>query len=425
MPLLVRSCHPRFALLVFVLAAANLPAWGQAPLTLADALHLAASKAPGWSASKAAARGARERAVAANQLPDPVLRAGVDNLPVNGADAFSLERDFMTMRRIGVMQEYVSTAKRGVRQQRGEREARRFEAEAEMSRAEVRTDVAIAWYDRVYARRTEQLLQALADEIAMQQRATDAQIASGRATAADALVTRALLVQARDRVMTAHRQQESATARLARWLGEDASRPPMDDAALPADADAAMLPEHDLHNIPHLRVLAGQVDVADAEVKVAEQDRSPNWSWEVSYAQRGSSYSNMISVGVSVPLPIGRSDRQDREVAARLAQSDQARELLEDARRRHRSEFSALRIEWQALRERQRQLESALIPVAKQRVDALLAAYGSGQQNLSAVLEARRAEVDARIQILELERDAARLWAQLRYTYLDSAGAKP
>jgi outer membrane protein TolC len=424
MPLLIGSCHPRWALLAAVFAT-NVPAWGQAPLTLAEALRLAESRAPSVSASNAAARGAREMAVAAAQFPDPVLRAGVDNLPVNGPDAFSLERDFMTMRRVGVMQEYVSAAKRGARQERGEREAGRWEAEAEMSRAEVRTDVAIAWYDRLYAWRTEQLLQGLADEIAMQQRATEAQVSSGKASAADVLTTRAMLVQARDRVLTAHRQQQAATAKLARWLGEDASRPPVDDAALPSDAEVATLPEHDLHNIPHLRVLAGQADVADAEVKVAEQNRSPNWSWEVSYAQRGPAYSNMISVGVSVPLPIARGDRQDRELAARLAQRDQARELLEDARRRHRSEFSAMRIEWQALRERQRQLESALLPVTRQRIEAVLAAYGSGQQNLSAVLEARRAEVDARIQILELERDAARVWAQLRHTYLESAGAKP
>lgn len=144
-----------------VLIAINDPAWAQAPLTLAEALRVAEARASSLSASNAAARGAREMALAAGQLPDPVLRAGVDNLPVNGSDAFSLERDFMTMRRIGLMQEYVSAAKRGVRQERGEREARRWEAEAEMSRAEIRTDVAMAWYDRLYARRTEQLVQVV------------------------------------------------------------------------------------------------------------------------------------------------------------------------------------------------------------------------------------------------------------------------
>ena len=423
MPILVRSCRSRWTLLAAALVIA-FPAWAQAPLTLAEALRLAESKAPTLSASKAAARSARELAVAAGQLPDPVLRAGVDNLPVSGSDAFSLERDFMTMRRIGVMQEYVSTAKRGLRRERGELEARRWEAEGAMSRSEVRTDVAIAWYERAFARRTERLLRGLADEVAMQHRATEAQVSSGKASAADVLVLRAMLVQVQDRVRTTQRQQQAATARLARWIGGDADRSPVDDA-LPNDAEAAALQAHDLHELPHLRVLAGRVEVADAEVRIAEQNRSPNWSWEVAYAQRGSAYSNMISVGVSVPLPIARHERQDREVAARLALRDEARELLEDARRRHQAEFDAMRIEWNALRERRRELESALLPLARQRVDAVLAAYGSGQQNLAAVLDARRAEVEAQVQVLELERDAARVWAQLQHTYLESAGAKP
>ena len=185
------------------------------------------------SSYDAAARGAREMAVSASQLPDPVLRAGIDNLPINGPDAWSLDRDFMTMRRIGVMQEYVSSAKREARQERGEREARRFEAEAEMSRTEIRTEVAIAWYDRLFASRTEQLQQALEQEIAMQRRAAEAQVVSGKASPADVLTVDALLIQSRDRVIAARRQQQVAIARLARWLGDDASRPPAGDDGLP------------------------------------------------------------------------------------------------------------------------------------------------------------------------------------------------
>jgi len=398
-------------------------AWSQ-PLTLAEALRLAGANAPSVSASDAAARGARELAVSAGQLPDPVLRAGIDNLPVDGPDAWSLDRDFMTMRRIGVMQEYVSTAKRAARMERGEREARRFDAEAQMSMAEVRSEVASAWYDRLFALKAEDIQLRLQDEIAMQRRATGAQISSGKASAADVLTIDALLIQAQDRVIAARRQQQVAAARLARWIGGDADRPPAGEPGLPTENDVLALREHDLHNIPHLRVLATQLDVAAAEVEVAEQNRTPNWSWEVSYAQRGPAYSNMISVGVSVPLPIGRADRQDREVAARLAQRDQVRDQIEDARRRHASEFTALRLEWQGLSERQRQLETALLPITRQRVEAVLASYGSGQQNLAAVLEARRAEVDARIQVLDLERESARIWARLRYTYLETEGAK-
>ena len=414
----------RYASLAIACLSLSASAWSQAPLTLQEALRLAVRSAPGLYAADAAARGARESAIVAGELPDPVLRAGIDNLPVTGSDAGSLTRDFMTMRRIGVMQEYVSSTKRALRAERGEREVMRWQAEAQMSRAELRTEVAIAWYDRLYSRRSEMLLQRLADELAMQERAVEAQIANGKASAADALMTRSILVQAKDRVLTARRRAQAATARLGRWLGEDAMRPVDDTAAQPGEEEIAEVAEHELHDLTHLRVLERQVDLADIEVQIAQHDRSPNWTWEVSYAQRGPAYSNMISVGVSVPLPIRRQDRQDRELAARLAQREQVRDLLEDARRRHLADFNAMRIEWHSLRERQRELESALLPVVKQRIDALLAGYASGQQNLASVLEARRAEVDARLQIVELERDAARLWAQLRYTYLDRPGTR-
>jgi outer membrane protein TolC len=401
------------------------PAASQTPLTLAEALRLAEGRAPSVSSLDAAARGAREMAASSNQLPDPVLRAGLDNVPVNGPDAFTLDRDFMTMRRIGVMQEYVSVAKREARRDRGEREARRWEAEAEMSRADLRVEVASAWYDRVFALRTERLLQELEREIAMQRRATEAQVVGNKATPADVLAVDALLIQSRDRVIATRRQQQVAIARLARWLGDEASRPPAGDDGLPSASEVLALSEHGPHNIPHLRALGGQLDVAEAEVEVARQNRNPNWSLEVSYQHRAPSFSNMISVGVSVPLPIAREERQDREVAARLAQRDQARDQLLDAQRRHAAEFNAMQIEWLALNERQHELQRALMPIARQRVDALLAAYGSGQRDLLAVLEARRAEVDARIQILELEREAARVWARLRYTYLDAERGKP
>jgi outer membrane protein TolC len=419
------AVRARWSAVLTVLAMSAAPASSQTPLTLAEALRLAEGRAPGVSSLDAAARGAREMAVSANQLPDPVLRAGLDNVPVNGPDAFTLDRDFMTMRRIGVMQEYVSVAKREARRDRGEREARRWEAEAAASRAELRMEVASAWYDRVFALRTETLLQELEREIAMQRRAAEAQVASAKAAPADVLAVDALLIQSRDRVIATRRQQQVAIARLARWLGDEASRSPAGDDGLPSASEVRALAEHGPHNIPQLRALGGQLDVAEAEVEVARTNRDPNWSWEIFYQHRAPSFSNMISVGVSVPLPIAREERQDREVAARLAQRDQARDQLVDAQRRHAAEFEAMRIEWLALNERQTELQRALLPIARQRVDALLAAYGSGQRDLQSVLEARRAEVDARIQVLDLERESARLWARLRFTYLEAEGAKP
>lgn len=391
------------------------------PLTLAEALRVAEARAPAVAASASAAQAARERAVAAGELPDPVLRAGLDNVPISGPDALSLTRDSMTMARIGVMQEYVSRAKRDARREREERDARRYELEGTMSLAEVRTEVATTWLDRLYAGRSEQLLRGLVDELASQARTIEALVGSGKAFAGDVLAARALQVQSQDRVLEAQRQQQAATARLARWLGEDANRPSSGDAPPTQDTELALLERRDVGDIPQLRALASEVALAEADVTVARENRSPNWSFEVAYQQRGPGYDNMISVGVSVPLPIDRASRQDRELAARLSQRDQARELLQDATRRRRAEFESMRVEWLALRERERALRTSLIPLARQRVDAQLAAYRGGQQGLAPVLDARRALVDAELAILDLERDAARVLAQLTYTYLDGS----
>ena len=82
-----------------------------AALTLDDALRLAQARSRQLPAQDAAASAAREMAVAAGQRPDPTLKAGINNLPINGADRFSLTRDFMTMRSVGVMQEFTREGK--------------------------------------------------------------------------------------------------------------------------------------------------------------------------------------------------------------------------------------------------------------------------------------------------------------------------
>ena len=71
--------------------------------------------------------------------------------------------------------------------------------------------------------------------------------------------------------------------------------------------------------------------------------------------------------------------------------------------------------EWESLRARLARYDATLLPLARERVTAMLDAYRAGAAMLTQVLDARRAEVDVRIARLELERDFARVWAQLNY----------
>lgn len=97
-------------------------------LSLDRALQLAESRSRQLTAQDAAATASRDMALAAGQLPDPTLKFGVNNLPINGEDRFSLTQDFMTMRSVGVMQEITRSDKLKARSARFNREAEAAEA---------------------------------------------------------------------------------------------------------------------------------------------------------------------------------------------------------------------------------------------------------------------------------------------------------
>jgi hypothetical protein len=153
-----RRWAPALALALLNAAAIGLNAHAQQPLTLDEALRLAQDRSRQLPAQDSAAAAAREMALAAGQLPDPTLKAGINNLPINGADRFSLTRDFMTMRSVGVMQEFTRDDKRKARSARFDREADVAEAGRAVALANLRRDTAMAWLDRHYQERMRELL---------------------------------------------------------------------------------------------------------------------------------------------------------------------------------------------------------------------------------------------------------------------------
>jgi len=124
-----------------------------APLTRAeglsyeDALYLA-GQSPAVAARQAALASANSARRAAGQLPDPRLVAGIDNLPVTGADRYALTRDQMTMRRIGIEQDMPTAARRDAQRERAEALEWRERVAVARERLRVQHEAAMAWLTR-------------------------------------------------------------------------------------------------------------------------------------------------------------------------------------------------------------------------------------------------------------------------------------
>ena len=403
--------HVRSWLLSLAFAGA---AHGQA-LTLDEALRIAETRSPQLAAQRAAAEAAGALIPAAGENPDPKLFFGVENLPTEGADRWSLSADFMTMRRVGVMQEFVRGEKRELRRTRAGSEAEREAAIVGMQRAELRKDVATAWLERHYAERVQELLRSLEREAELQLQVATAEVGAGKGSPAEAIGARSLRATLLDRRAEADQKARRATAMLGRWLGADAAR------ALGAPPDIQAIAHHaggltaNLESHPHLAMYAPMEAAAQAEMRIAAAAAKPDWTVELSYAQRGSAYADMVSIMVRVDLPLFAPRRQDPVTLSKAKLLEQVRAQAEDARRRHAAEIEASLVDWEVARSRLERHRAEIVPLAEERARSTASAYEGAKADLGAALEARRNVIEAKVSALNAELEVARAWAQLAF----------
>ncbi len=411
-----------------ILIALPLAAFAQSTLSLEKALSLAVQRSTQLVAHDAASKAARDMGAAVGELPDPVLKLGINNLPIDGADRFNLARDFMTMRSIGVMQEFTGEDKRKARRHRFEKEGELVSANRSLAANSIRRNTAMAWLDNYYQNRILEVLMRQRDEAKLQIETSDAAYRGGRGSLNDAFTARTAVVQIEDRIAMAELETGTSKIQLSRWIGDIgtyalAALPLMDRVVFSENHLDSQLLHH-----PQIAVMQSQEIVAQADADIAVANKRADWTVEIMFNQRGSAYSNMASFNASIPWQWDPKNRQDREVSAKLAMVEQLRAERADALRNHSTEIRVMLQEWRSNLNRLLKYDGVILPLAKERTSATLAAYRGGvaaASTLSAVLEARRMEVDVQLERLRLEKETARLWAQLNYqnTYTEVESA--
>ena len=126
---------------------------------------------------------------------------------------------------------------------------------------------------------------------------------------------------------------------------------------------------------------------------------------------------------VRVDLPIFPSRRQDPAVASKEHALEQVRAQAEDAKARHLADIRAGMADWDIAKARLARQKRDIVPLAEERARLAQSAYAGGRADLTAVLDARRAAIEARLGEIAAESELARAWAQL--AYLIPEGTKP
>ena len=373
--------------------------WSEQGLSLADAVQLAIQNQPLIQSLDDAALAARETAIAEGQLPDPKLKFGVINLPINHGDALRFDRDDMTMSNIGVSQDVISKAKREAASHKMEVEAEQFHSEQLVTIRSIQRDVALAWLDVFEAQKKTELYKKIADEMVAERKVAVARISSGGTSASDALKLDTERAMTNDKFFVAKRDEQKARAMLARWIGLAAKRPIAEalPIAIPKTSINSEAINTELESHPALQNARQAEAIAQSDVDIAKAGRELNWGWEVMYGKRRSDLSDMVSFQVSIDLPWDRANRQDKRTSEKLLLIERAHKLTADRRLELSAELASARAEWEAAEARETEHQTHLIPVTDARLNLIKASYAAGKASLAEVWEARRNVIEVEI----------------------------
>jgi outer membrane protein TolC len=389
-----------------------------AGMTLNAALQIATSRSSSIQASEATVRGSSDVVVKAGQLPNPTLNLSVQDLPINGRQAFTIGQDNFTMRGIGIQQEWVSADKRRLQTALADRAVDRDKSTYLETVANVRQQTAMAWLNAIYSKKAVALNQALVDHLSQELTARQASYRGAKGTAVDVAQANLTLGNARDELISAQQDEKTALIALSRWT---AAGNVLEVAGDPPDLESQVssLTVEQLDQVqPALIAARSAISLADADTDVTRSNRSPNWTWGLTYFKSGGNFPDYVSVGVSIPLPINRRNVEDRDVEQKSEMGTQARLTYEETERQVVADIQSLTAKLASGRERLANVKQTVLPSAAQKVQLANAAYRSGAGTLSDALDARHTQLEANLQVLNLERQVSLVWAQLEYQVL-------
>lgn len=413
-----RYCGGRPCLASLTLCALAVPGLAAA-LTLDEALRLAEHEAPSLVAQAANREAAGQAAIPAGELPDPKLLLGLQNVPIEGDERGSLTRDFMTMQMVGVMQEVPNRAKRRARVEAAQAAVDSADALERIERLKVRRETALAWVDGFAVEQKLHLFQGLYDENRLLDKAIQARLAGGRGQAADSLAPKqeaALLAEQQDEL---ERNRTQARTALRRWIGPAAIEPL--SGPWPSWQVDDLYLRHSLDRHPELEAFRPMTQEAEAQVRLAEADKKPDWSWELAYQKRGEAFGDMVSVQFTFDLPLFTATRQGPKIAAKRAELLRLEAEREDMTREYAQALDDDLTEYRRLDRALARSKQTLVPLAEEKVRLTMADYRAGSGELMALVAARRELIEARLKHIDLEQQRAKTSARLYFTYRENS----
>ncbi len=386
---------------------------------------------PWLQASEFREQGLLAKSVSEGSLPDPGVSIGVANLPV---DSFDFNQEAMTQFKVGINQMFPRGNTRALKEEKFERLSQMQPLMREDRKAKVAVQVSHLWLEVFRSQKTLAIIDENRNlfEHLVEVAQSSYTAALGKTSQQDFVRAQLELTRLDDRLTKLKMMLDSQKALLGEWLqhtGSDLTISMNTDVnrlvALSSDFKAPNTEQlgQILSAHPMIRSINQKIEASETDVELSRQNYKPQWGVNASYAYRGddpmgNTRSDFFSAGLSFDLPLFAANRQDKQTQAAVAEFESVKTERALALRKMRAEFESAEARFYRLLERRSLFDQRLLKEMADQAEASLNAYTNNNGDFAEVVRARIAELNARIEALNIAIDIQKTKAQLHYFLL-------
>lgn len=384
------------------LATTAAPTAAREPATLKQLIAEALQNNPEIRAARKEQEAASQRIAPAGALDDPMLEAGVLNVP---ASSFSFTREDMTMKMLGLSQRFPYPGKRALKREVAEKDAESVGHAYQETVNRVVREAKIAYYDLALVLESTRLVQQNRALLGQLLKIAEGRYSVGQGSQVDVLRAQTQLSKMTEELIKLGREKPMFEAELNRLLG----RPAMAPVPLPSELQLEEVPlafealnEQALASRPQLLALHSIVARSERALELARKDRYPDFDVRLSYGQRenmpdGTRRSDMVNFTVAINLPVWRQTK----IAPRIAEAAAMREQALATYEAQRNE-TAMKLRQQIAAAEQsvraaRLYRSEIVPQSRLTLEAALSAYQVNRLEFAPLLDNQMAIVNFEI----------------------------
>lgn len=382
-----------------------------------ELLDLARKQNPELAARRLEAEAAGQRIYPAGAFPDPVLRTELNDFTNKASGAgTSLLPSRVGSTRYLIMQSVPFWGKRDLRREVAQAEAEQAKGRVSLTwtelSARVKTD--FAQYYLTYG--SDKLTREILDLVTDLERIAQTRYATGLAAQQDVIRAQVELTGLRNDLIRIENEYRRVKARLNALLRRTPGAPLADPVRLrlvppPAKLDFVSLEERIKAKNPQLFTLEAEITAAEKTRDLVYKNRYPDFTFGLAPTQAGSQVNEWMAM-IELNIPLQQTTRRHQEseagvnlIAARTRKEAALTQFLGDLGENLSGLDAAQRTETLN--------RTSLLPQAQATFQAALVGYQTGKVDFATLLDAERAILRARLDILNAQAEAQARLAEI------------